>query len=73
MTAGYTKDRLRTFNAFQCGWCVADVYDVGVDDVDDVDDVDGVDEDYCTPDNLSMEDRLTNTIEITKRMSDAVE
>ena len=43
-----------------------------VDDVN-VDDVDGVDEDYCTPDNLSMEDRLTNTIEITKRMSDAVE
>ena len=46
---------------------------VPVDNVDDVDDVDGVDEDYCTPDNLSMEDRLTNTIEITKRMSDAVE
>ena len=43
------------------------------DDVDDADDVDGSDEEHCTPDNLSMEDRLTNTIEITKRMSDAVE
>ena len=37
------------------------------------DDVDGSDEEHCTPDNLSMEDRLTNTIEITKRMSDALE